>query len=129
MHLRNGHVAAVLVEQPGIAPALEQEGQQIGGTLGGRASPDAEQVLVENALLARRKPGQVEGKPRMLLEQVEQAASLEDTERDRRQRLDGMLHLGHDRALQADHVAGHDIVEDLPAAVLEDLVAEPPTFQ
>ncbi len=55
--------------------------------------------------------------------------ALEDTERHRRQRFDRMLHLALDRALQADEVAGHRIIEDLAAAVRQQLVAKRPTRQ
>jgi hypothetical protein len=40
-----------------------------------------------------------------------------------------MLHLVHQRALQADHVGGQRIIEDLPAAVVQHLVAERPAAQ
>src|ERR1700733_1199798 len=65
----------------------------------------------------------------MLVVERHQFSTLEHAKRDRRQRLGRMLHLAHDRALQADDIAWHDIIEDLTAPVLQQLVAEAPARQ
>jgi hypothetical protein len=66
---------------------------------------------------------------RVIGEEVVEAGPLEDAERHRRQRLHRMLHFPHHRALKTDEIAGHDIVEDLPPAVLQRLVTESPALQ
>src|SRR3977135_305004 len=86
-------------------------------------------MLVENTFLARRDPGQVEGKRGMLVVERHQLVALENAKGDRRKRLDRVLHLAHDGALEADQIAGQDIVQYLPAPILEHLVAETPTGQ
>ena len=42
---------------------------------------------------------------------------------------DGMLHFGQQCRLKADEIARQEEIEDLPAAILEKLVAEPPARQ
>ncbi len=40
-----------------------------------------------------------------------------------------MLHLAHQRALQTDEIAGHHEIQDLPAPVLQHLVAKAPAVE
>lgn len=58
-----------------------------------------------------------------------QIVALEDAKQHWRQGLDGMLHFPHDAPLQADEIAGHEVVEYLSAAVRQQLVAERPAGQ
>lgn len=65
----------------------------------------------------------------MVAVDLEQIVAFEHAKQHWRQRLDGMLHFPHDATLQTDEIAGHEVIEDLPAAVLQQLVAERPAGQ
>src|SRR5690606_7774398 len=65
----------------------------------------------------------------MVLEQRVQLVAPKHAQHDGRERLDRMLHLTQDRALQTDKIARQQVVEDLAPAVLERLETEGPTGQ
>src|SRR5579862_1249368 len=103
--------------------------QQILRSLERGAPPEADQMLVDHSLLACGEPGDVERERRKLAVEFEQLAARKDAQRQRRQRLNRMLHLVHESALQADHIARQRVIENLPATVIEHLVAEGPAVQ
>ncbi|QTK79086.1 hypothetical protein AT6N2_C1318 [Agrobacterium tumefaciens] len=128
MLLRDGNGGLTRKQVCGLCLSI-QEGDEIGGALNGGATPDAQQVVVEHAFFARRNPCEVKGKCRVIGEEIVEPRTLEDAERDRRQRFDGMLHLAHHRSLQTDEITRHDVIEDLPAPVFQGLVTEGPAFK
>src|SRR5262249_46381485 len=93
------------------------------------AAAKADQMFVDELLFAGGQPGHVESKRGKPAIEIPKFRPGEYAQHQWRQRLDRMLHLLHQRALQADHVRGKRIVEDLPASVVEHLVAEGPAAE
>ena len=125
----NGKVTCSPSVRPRDLRPLEQEQQQISRPLLAGPLADAQQMLVEHPLLARCDPGQVEGEAWLALVELPKAVALEHAEQHAGQRFRRMLHLGKQRGLEADEIARQEEIEDLPAAILEQLVAEPPAGQ
>src|SRR5262249_34803150 len=101
--------------------------QQIGRALKRRTTSQTYEMLVDQLLLARREPRDVERQRRQTAVEVPQFGAGEYAQHQRRERLDGVLHLVHQSALQAYHICGQRIIENLPPAVVEHLIAKGPT--
>ena len=93
-----------------------------------RAS-DAQEVFIEHLLFPGGDPGDVVGEPRVIAIELVKVIALEHAKQHRSQRFDRMLHFAHQAGLQTHEVTGHDEVENLPAPVGKQLVAEPPACQ
>jgi len=103
--------------------------QQKRGALKRGAPAETHQVFVDQLFLTGGEPGEIEGQRRKVGVEIPQLAAREYAQHQRRQRLDRVLHLAHQRALQADHVGRQRVVEDLPAAIVQHFVAEGPAAQ
>src|SRR5665213_3342173 len=103
--------------------------QQISRAFKRGAAAEADEVFVDQLLLARGEPGDVESQRGKTAVQIVKLGARKHAERQWRQRLDRVLHLAHQRALQADHVGGQRVIENLAATVIEHLVTERPAAQ
>src|SRR5690349_6052795 len=81
-------------------------------------------MLVQRAFLSSRKPSHIEAKARMASKQLQETLALEDAGARVGDRFDPVEQRIFHRALQTDHVAWKQKVDDLPAPVLESLESE-----
>ena len=105
---------------------LEQQDQQRRDAFERAAPAHREQVVVDQRLLVRGQPGDVEAEPRRLAVQLPQRIAAELAQQRRRERFDAV---GADLAhllLNADEVARQQEVQDLAPAVAQGLVPERP---
>ncbi len=86
-------------------------------------------MLVQRDLLAGGQPGYVEPKARMVGEQLQEPLALEDADPRVRHSFDAVGQRILHRALEADHVAGEQVVNDLATAVLQRLEPEDDALQ
>src|ERR1700740_2923635 len=100
--------------------------QEIGGALKRSTASQADEVLVNQLLLASCQPCDVERQRWQPAVEVPQFGAGKYAQDQRRERLDGVLHLVHQSTLQPEHICGQGIVENLPATVVEHLVAKGP---
>src|SRR5665213_924924 len=129
MLLRKRELDRAVFGQARFLGTHEQMQQEIGGAFQRGAPAEAAEIFVDQLLLASRQPGDVEGKRRKAIVQIPQLGARKHAQHQRRERLDRVLHLAHQRALQADHVGWQGVIENLPAAVVQHLVTECPAAE
>src|SRR5688572_412620 len=129
LRLSKGNIEVGAAGESGGAAAQKQEQRQVSEAFARGAPPHRCQMLVQRGFLARGEPRNVEAQTRMAPEQLEEPLALENAHPRFRERfhtmLQGILHC----ALQSDHFAGKEEVDDLPPAVFHGLVAEQDSSQ
>src|SRR5262245_16410529 len=129
MLLREWKLDASVLYQTGLLRPHKQVQKQIGCTLKRRAATKTHKMFIDKLLLACGKPRYVERQRGKTAVKVPQFATREHAEDQRRERLNRVLHLVHERTLQTQHIGRQSVVEDLPASIVEHLVAKGPAVQ
>lgn len=104
--------------------AFGQEGEQVCRALQRGAPTDAQEMFVKDMLLLGGDPGDVIGEACVTPVEFADTLLFEDAQAHRCQRLNGVLHLVQKRCLQTDQIAGKQVIQYLPPAVLKQLVAK-----
>src|SRR4029077_17931490 len=86
MLLGEGKLNGAVIDQPGLLRTHEKMQQQIGGTLECGTTAETDQMFVDELLLARREPRDVESQRRQATVKVPQLAAREYAQHQRRER-------------------------------------------
>src|SRR4029450_8866351 len=129
MLLREWKLDTPVLDQTGLLRPNKQVQKQIGCTLKRGAAPKTHKMFIDKLLLTCRKPCYVKRQRGKTTVKVPQFAAREHAEDQGRERLNRVLHLVHERTLQTQHIGRQSVVENLPAPIVEHLVAKGPAAQ
>src|SRR5258708_13883394 len=127
MLLREGKLDLVAGGEANVLGAEIEMEKNEGNAVEGVPTSDAEEMLVNQLLLARGEPCDVEGERGIVRVEIPKLFSWEDAQQRRGQSLDRVLHFIEHTCLQTQEISRQNKIQDLPSAVRKRLVSKRPS--